>query len=81
MFQQNESGLPFDLNEAKKLLATDAGKQLLQLLSRDGGAALQQAAAHLKDGEVERAKQAMAATMSAPEAQKLVAELNRQTNR
>lgn len=81
MFQENGNGLPFDLDTAKKLLASDAGKQLLQLLTRDGGAALRQAADHLRNGNTEQAKQAMAATMETPEIQELVDTLNREAER
>lgn len=81
MFQENQNALPFDPSQLKKILASDAGKQLLQLLNRDGGAALQQAATLLKNGDIQGAQAAVAATMESKEAAALVRQLNREKDR
>ena len=78
MFQKNQDPLPFDPEQARKILNSAAGKQLLQLLSRDGGTALQQAAAALRAGNVQQAQAALSETMQTEEAQMLVQQINRE---
>ena len=50
MFAENQN-LPFQPEQVRQVLGSPAGKKLLQLLTQDGGAALQQAAARLKAGD------------------------------
>ena len=53
MFAENQN-LPFQPEQVRQVLGSPAGKKLLQLLTQDGGAALQQAAARLKAGDTAR---------------------------
>ena len=78
MFQEKQNPLSFDPEQVKKLLASDAGKQLLQLLNRDGGAALQKAASCMRSGDLQGAQAAVAPTMESEEAQALIRKLNRE---
>ena len=75
MFQENQNPLSIDPQQVKKLLASSAGKQLLQLLNQDGGAALQQAAACLKTGNLSGAQSAVAPIMEQAQAQALLRQL------
>ena len=53
-YRENE-GLPFTKQQLAAVLSSSEGKQLLSLLSRDGGAALSQAAQALIEKINERA--------------------------
>ena len=75
MLQENQNPLSIDPQQVKKLLSSSAGKQLLQLLNQDGGAALQQAAACLKSGNVAGAQSAVAPIMEQAQAQALLLQL------
>ena len=75
MFQENQNPLSIDPQQVKKLLSSSAGKQLLQLLNQDGGAALQQAAACLKSGNLSGAQSAVAPIMEHAQAQALLRQL------
>ena len=75
MFQENQNPLSIDPQQVKKLLSSSAGKQLLQLLNQDGGAALQQAAACLKSGNLSGAQSAVAPIMEQAQAQALLRQL------
>ena len=75
MFQENQNPLSIDPQQVKKLLSSSAGKQLLQLLTQDGGAALQQAAACLKTGNLSGAQSAVAPIMEQAQAQALLRQL------
>ena len=68
--------LPFSQEEVAKVLGSSAGRQLLQLLNRDGGQTLRQAANALQSGNFEQAKQILAPVMESEEASKLVKTLN-----
>ena len=70
-----ESG--FSPEQLRSVLASKEGKQLMQLLNRDGGAALRQAAAAARNGDYEQAKRIMEPLMQTPEAARLVDEINR----
>ena len=59
--------------QLRSMLASKEGKQLMELLSRDGGIALRQASAAAKN----RAKRIMEPLMQSPEAVRLVDEINR----
>lgn len=73
----NASGanLPFTADQARRVLASPEGRQLIQLLSRDGGAALQQAAQALRAGDYAALQQTLAPLMQTPQAQQLLAKL------
>ena len=63
--------------QLRSMLASKEGKQLMELLSRDGGIALRQASAAAKNGDYDRAKRIMEPLMQSPEAVWLVDEINR----
>ena len=50
------AGFSFTKQQLAAVLSTPEGRQLLTLLSRDGGSALSQAAQALKNGDAELAK-------------------------
>ena len=59
------------------MLRSKEGQALLQLLNRDGGAALRQAASAVQSGDYEAAKKIMEPVMQTPEAAELVDRINR----
>ena len=76
MFAENQN-LPFQPEQVRQVL----GKKLLQLLTQDGGAALQQAAARLKAGDTAGAQAALAPFLSSEEAAALLQQINRSAQR
>lgn len=70
----------FSEKDLKTLLQTDAGKQLLALLNKDGGAALRQAAAAIQSGQYQKAYETIAPFMENDQAAPLIRELNKQKN-
>ena len=77
MENQKAAGSGFSPEQLRRVLASKEGKQLMQLLNRDGGAALRQAAAAARNGDYEQAKRIMEPLMQSPEAARLVDEINR----
>lgn len=77
MENQKAPGSGFSPEQLRSVLASKEGKQLMQLLNRDGGAALRQAAAAARNGDYEQAKRIMEPLMQSPEAARLVDEINR----
>lgn len=65
------------IRQFQKMMATEEGKQLLHLLTRDGGATLKQAGADLKQGNEAGAKDRLAPLLGQTEVQKLLQSLNR----
>lgn len=61
----------------QKLLSTSEGRQLFQLLSGDGGAALKNAGNALRQGNTQEAQAIMAPLMANPEVQKLLKSLEK----
>lgn len=80
MFAENQN-LPFQPEQVRQVLGSPAGKKLLQLLTQDGGAALQQAAARLKAGDTAGAQAALAPFLSSEEAAALLQQINRSVQR
>ena len=78
MAEWNVSGYQFSESDVKKVLTTPEGKKLLQLLNRDGGKTLQQAAQALKNGQSEAAQQLLKPLMESEAATELVQKLNRE---
>ena len=74
-YRENE-GLPFTKQQLAAVLSSSEGKQLLSLLSRDGGAALSQAAQAFKNGDTELAKSIFSPLMQSDEAQSLIEKIN-----
>ena len=75
LFQEN-AGFSFTSQQLAAVLSSREGKQLLALLSRDGGNALSQAAQALKNGDTELAKSLVGPMMQSAEAQALIAKIN-----
>lgn len=75
MFSENQN-VPFRPEQIRSVLGSTAGKKLLQLLAKDGGVALQQAAECLKTGDAAGAKRVLTPLMSTEEAAELVTQIN-----
>lgn len=69
-------GFQINQENIQKVFGTNEGRQLLALLSRDGGAALKKAAAALQRGDQAGAAAVLEPLMTTPEAQELVRRLN-----
>ena len=67
----------FTPQQLNSVLRSKEGQALLQLLNRDGGAALRQAASAVQSGDYEAAKKIMEPVMQTPEAAELVDRINR----
>ncbi len=82
MDQNQSPAFPKNLSEQdlKGLLQSDAGKQLLSLLNKDGGAALRQAASAISSGQYQKAYEAIAPMMESKEAAPLIEQLNKKRN-
>ncbi len=61
----------------QKLLSTSEGRQLIKLLSGNGGAALKSAGNALRQGNTQEAQAIMAPLMKDPEVQKLLKSLEK----
>ena len=72
------AGFSFTKQQLAAVLSTPEGRQLLTLLSRDGGSALSQAAQALKNGDAELAKSLVSPMLESSEAQALIAKINEQ---
>lgn len=68
--------LPFSEQQIRRVLGSPEGQKLLQLLSRDGGTALRQAAQAMRAGDYTAAQQILSPLMQSPQAQQLIAKLN-----
>ena len=72
---------PFTPEQLQRILGTQEGKMLLQLLNRDGGDALRQAAAAAKNGDYDAAKRIMQPLVQTREASELLEKIDqRQEN-
>lgn len=76
--EQNSSfgGFSFSPQEIARVLGSPEGRQLLQLLQRDGGERLRAAASAAAAGNTEQAKSIVAPVMESPEAQELIRKIN-----
>lgn len=61
----------------QKILATSEGRQLLKLLSGDGGAAMRSAGEAIRQGDTRTAQSIMAPLVDNPEVQKLLKALEK----
>lgn len=66
----------FSAEQVQAVLGSEAGKQLLSLLNRDGGKTLCQAAQALKNGDSDAAQQLLSPLMQTPQAQELIHRIN-----
>ena len=72
----NFSDFRFSQEEIRRVLSSPEGKQLLGLLTKDGGSRLRQAADALRSGQQDEAKQLLTPLMQTDEAKTLVRKLN-----
>ena len=72
----DHAGFSFTKQQLAAVLSTPEGRQLLTLLSRDGGSALSQAAQALRNGDTELAKSIVSPLMQSGEAQALIEKIN-----
>lgn len=66
----------FSPAEIKAVLGSAEGKRLLELLNRDGGTLLRQAAESIRRGDQDNAKQLLEPLMQSGEAAELVRKIN-----
>ena len=66
----------FSMQEAMRLAQSDAGKQLLALLKKENGAALQQAAQQFRAGNAEAAQETLRPLLQDTETAQLLHKLN-----
>ena len=64
-----------DLSQLMKLAQSPAGRQLLALLQRSGGDALQSAVAKASAGDYREAQKTLSSLLSTPEAQALLKQM------
>ena len=74
----NFSDFHFSEADVKKALTSPEGQKLLQLLNRDGGKRLREAAEALKNGRQEEAQAILSPMMESREASQLIQKLNRE---
>lgn len=74
----NFSDFHFSEADVKKALTSPEGQKLLQLLNRDGGKRLREAAEALKNGRQEEAQAILSPVMESSEASQLIQKLNRE---
>jgi len=75
---QKNSGSPVSARQLQTLLSSPEGKTLMQLLKKDGGKLMQEAASALRQGDAETAKTALSKLLSEDEAKALGDGLRRQ---
>ncbi len=66
----------FSAEQARQLLASEEGRELMRLLSQDGGRQLRQAAAAFQSGDTAGAQEALSPLLSTPEATRLLHKIN-----
>ena len=65
----------FSMQEVMRLAQSDTGQQLLTLLKRENGAALQQAMEQAAAGDYAQVQKTMSSLLTSPEAQALLRQL------
>lgn len=74
----NFSDFHFSEADVKKALTSPEGKKLLQLLNRDGGKRLREAAEALKDGRQEDAQAILSPIMESREVSEVIRKINQE---
>ena len=74
----DRQSFPFQEQDIRRVLGSPEGQKLLQLLNRDGGQALRQAANALRSGNTQAAMEVLSPIMETKEAAELVEQINRQ---
>ena len=75
MEQKKENKMDFSMADAMRLAQSDTARQLMDLLRRQNGEALQRAATSANEGNYEQVKQIMSQLLSNPEAAELMQRL------
>lgn len=75
MEQKKENKMDFSMADAMRLAQSDTARQLMELLRRQNGDALQKAAASANAGNYEQVKQIMSELLADPEAAELMRRL------
>ena len=75
MEQKKENKIDFSMADAMRLAKSDTARQLIELLKRQNGDALQKAAASASEGNYEQAKTIMSKLLSDPDAATLMQRL------
>ena len=76
MKQDSSNSPKFSAEQAKKMLGSAEGKQLIALLNRDGGQQLRQAAEALRRGDMAQAQALMQPLTEDREAAELLKKIN-----
>lgn len=66
----------FSEAQLRQMLGSPAGRELLQLLTQDGGATMRQAAAAVRAGNQQRAQELLRPLLETPQAQALLRQLH-----
>lgn len=74
--KDNSPKIPFSAEDARRVLGSAEGKQLLALLSRDGSS-LKAAARAVQNGDTAAAKSLLRPLVDTPEADALLQKINR----
>lgn len=74
--QANTGGFAFTKQQIAAVLSTAEGKELLALLSKDGGAALKACARALSSGDTQSAQNLIAPLLQSDKARELLAKIN-----
>lgn len=75
--KQDSQKIPqFSAEQVKQILNSPEGKQLISLLSRDGGKGMQQAAAEYRKGNLTGAQEVLKPLVQTAEAEALLKKLN-----
>ena len=74
----NTGGFAFTKQQIAAVLSTGEGKELLALLSKDGGAALKACAQALSSGDTQRVQELIAPLLQSQKAQELLTKINEQ---
>lgn len=64
----------------QKIISSPEGQQLIKMLSADGGAAMRDAGAALKNGDQAKAQETIAPLLKSPQAQQLMKALEKALN-
>lgn len=70
------ANVSFTKQQIAAVLSSPEGKELLSILSRDGGSTLSQAAQALRTGNTELAKQLVSPMLQSDQAQALIEKIN-----
>lgn len=76
MKKESPNNFQFSPEQLKQVLGSPEGKQLIALLSRDGGKTLKQAAAEFQKGNTSAAQELLKPVVETAEAEELLQKIN-----